>query len=157
MTDKNISSSSNTSKNKTFDLQSVAAELESWRRNKKFSSEPIPQTIKEKIYHLVNSNQDKISQISKTLLISRSHIKAIENSIKTEIAKKNVTSKSLSTKPHHLNLELLPFEVLPKKNINEDSKKNDINCQSNVEVNNNNSLSSSNNILITDFHVKELV
>jgi hypothetical protein len=92
MTAKNIlnSGGGSGSKNKTLvTLQSVLAELESWRKNKKFSSEPIPQIIKEQIYHLVTSKQYKPIQIIKQLRISSSKIKSIESDIKTYFAEKS--------------------------------------------------------------------
>ena len=146
MSGKNISSLATSH----FNLQSVATELASWRKNKKFPSEPIPKFLKEQIYHLVNSNQYKILQIIKTLGISRYQIKAIENSIKADFTKNDtqeLTSKSSLAKRPNLDPELLPFELLPKNNTTENPKKTDINCQSN-QIKNNNSKSSSNNIVI---------
>jgi hypothetical protein len=152
MTAKNIlnSGGGSGSKNKTLvTLQSVLAELESWRKNKKFSSEPIPQIIKEQIYHLVTSKQYKPIQIIKQLRISSSKIKSIESDIKTYFAEKSkkeaeATFKSVPPEPPNLDLQLLPFELLPKNNTTKNPKNTDLNCQSN----NNNSKSSSDNIVI---------
>lgn len=152
MAAKNIlnSGGGSTSKNKTLvTLQSVLAELESWRKNKKFSSEPIPQTIKEQIYHLVTSKQYKPIQIIKQLRISSSKIKSIESDIKTDFTKKSKKEAEAPLKlsplePPNSDLQLLPFELLPENNATEPPKNTDLNCQSN----NNSSKFSSDNIVI---------
>lgn len=135
MSDKNILSynSNNLSKNKTMvtkspSLQSVAAELSVWRSNKKFPSQPFPKTIKEQIFHLIAANQNQISQVVKTLNISRVQIKSIVADVKNALA---TNSKKTTFSP---DIELIPFQLMPKQNTTQESIQPDTNCQSQTQT-----------------------